>query len=118
MTLTDELKIFDDTIKANQPQYDLDRKTAKISALASKELDKYQYLTGKDIAYKLGVVEKNKSECSPLGKVFNKRLEKEEKKEGLVKRLKNIEGKNKQQLETIKDEGKKNNWMQLIKIIK
>ena len=103
MRLTDELKIFEDTIKANQPQYDLDRKTAKISALASKELDNYQYLT----AYKLGVVEKNKFECSPLGKVFNKRLEKEEKKEGLVKRLKNIEGKNKQQLETIKDQGKK-----------
>ena len=29
MTLTDELKIFDDTIKANQPQYDLDRKQLK-----------------------------------------------------------------------------------------
>ena len=29
MTLTDELKILDDKINANQPQYDLDRKAAK-----------------------------------------------------------------------------------------
>ena len=40
MTLTDELKNLDDKIKANQAQYDLDRKAAKISALSSKELDK------------------------------------------------------------------------------
>ena len=32
MTLTDELKILDDKIKANQAQYDLDREAAKISA--------------------------------------------------------------------------------------
>ena len=32
MTLTDELKILDDKIKANQAQYDLGRKAAKISA--------------------------------------------------------------------------------------
>ena len=42
MTLTDELKIIDDTIKSNQSQYDLDREAAKISALSSKELDKYE----------------------------------------------------------------------------
>ena len=36
MKLTDELKILDDKIKANQDQYDLDRKVAKISALLSK----------------------------------------------------------------------------------
>ena len=44
MTLTDELKIIDDKIKANQAQYDLDREAAKISALSSNELDKYEYL--------------------------------------------------------------------------
>ena len=38
MALTDELKILDDKIKANQPQYDLDRKATKMSALSSKEL--------------------------------------------------------------------------------
>ena len=41
MTSTDELKILDDKIKANQGQYDLDREAANISALSSKELDKY-----------------------------------------------------------------------------
>ena len=32
MTLTDELKILDDKIKANQTRYDLDREPTKISA--------------------------------------------------------------------------------------
>ena len=36
MILTDELKIIDDKIEANQDQYDLDREAAKISALPSK----------------------------------------------------------------------------------
>ena len=56
MTLTDELKIIDNKIKANQDQYDLDKEVAKISALSSKELDKYEYLTGEDLGYKPGVV--------------------------------------------------------------
>ena len=39
MTLTDELKILNDKIKANQAQYDLDREEAKISAVSSGELE-------------------------------------------------------------------------------
>ena len=35
--MTDELKILDNKIKANQAQYDLDRKAAKMSALPSGE---------------------------------------------------------------------------------
>ena len=54
MILTDELKI----LKANQAQYDLDREAAKISALSSGELEKYEYLTGENLGYKQGVVEK------------------------------------------------------------
>ena len=38
MTLSDQLKIIDDKIKANQAQYDLDRLAGKISALSSGEL--------------------------------------------------------------------------------
>ena len=49
MTLTDELKIPDDKIKASQAQYDLDREAAKISALSSGELEKDEYLTGGDL---------------------------------------------------------------------
>ena len=70
MTLTE---ILDDKVKANQAQYDLDRKTAKISALSSGELEKYEYLTG-DLGYKPDVIQKKKFEYSPLGKIFNKRL--------------------------------------------
>ena len=40
-------------------------------------------------------------------KVFNKGLEKENKKEGHLKRLKNIEGKNEEQLKVIKDQEEK-----------
>ena len=86
MTLTDEFKILDDEIKANQAQYDLDREAAKVSALSSKEMDTYKYLTGEDLEYKPGVVEKAKFEYFSLGKVFNKRLKKEDKKGRLFRR--------------------------------
>ena len=49
MTLTEKVKILGDKIKANKAQYDLDREAAKISALSSGELEKYKYLTGKDL---------------------------------------------------------------------
>ena len=99
MTLTDELKILDGKLKASQAQYDLVRKAAKISALSCKVLDKYEYLTGGDLGYKPGVVEQAKFEYTPLGKVFDKGLDECDKKEGLLKRLKNEE-----QLKVIKDQ--------------
>ena len=74
MTLTDELKILDDKIKANQAQYDLGREAAKISALSYKELDKYEYLTGEDLWYKPGVVEQAKFEYSPFGEALNNKV--------------------------------------------
>ena len=102
MTLTDELKIFDDKIKVNQAQYNLDREAAKISALSSGELKKYEYLTGRNLGYKPGVVEKDQFEYSLLGKVFNLGLDEKDKKEGLLRRLKNIEGKDEKQLKALK----------------
>ena len=102
-TITDQIKILDRKIMQNEAQYDLDRKAAKISELASNNLDKYEYLTGEDLGLKASTIEQAKSEYSPLGKVFTKELEKEKyKKEGLLKRLKNIEGKNKEQLKVLK----------------
>ena len=93
MILTDELKIPDHKIKkVNQIQYDLDREAAKISALSSKELYKYEYLTAEDLGCKPGVIEQAQCEYSPLGKGFNKGLEKDEKEEGLLTRLENIKG--------------------------
>ena len=79
----------------NEGQYDLDRKAAKISALSSNNLDKYEYLTGKDLGLKPSTIEQARFEYSPLGKIFNKNLSENDKKEGLLKRLENIEGKNK-----------------------
>ena len=71
MRLTDEIKILNDKIKVNQAQYMLDREAAMIAALSSKELDKYEYLTGEDLGYKPGVVEKGKFEYSSLGEALN-----------------------------------------------
>ena len=40
-----------------------------------------------------------------MGKIFNKGLDKDDKKEGLFKRLENINDKNEEQLQAIKDQG-------------
>ena len=95
MTVTDQIKILDKKIMQNEAQYDLERKAAKISGLSSNYLNKFEYLTSKDLGLKASTVEQAKYEYFPLGKVFTKKLEKEEdKKEGLLKRLKNIGDKN------------------------
>ena len=91
MTVTDQIKIIDNKVKTNQAQYDLDRLTAKISALPSGELRKYEYLTGEDLGYRPSVLEQTKFDCSPLGKMFNRGLAKDDKEKGLFKRLKHIE---------------------------
>ena len=78
MTLTDQIKIFDRKILQNEAQYDLDRKAAKISALSSNNLDKYEYLTGEDLGLKPITIEQAKFEYSPLGETFNKRLSKDD----------------------------------------
>ena len=68
MTLTDELKILDDKIKANQAQYDFGREAAQIPVLSSKDLlEKYKYLTGEDLGHRPSVLKKTKFEYSPLG---------------------------------------------------
>ena len=107
MTVTDQIKILNRKIKQNESQYDLDRKAAEISALSSKNLDKYELLTGEDLDLKPSTVAQAKFEYSPLGKIFNKGLIENDKKEGIFKKLKNIENKNKEQLKAIEDRGKK-----------
>ena len=64
----------------NEAQYDLDRKSAKISALSSNNLVKYEYLTGEELGLKPSTVEQAKFEYSPLGRIFNKGLDKDEDK--------------------------------------
>ena len=104
MTITDQIKILDKKVVQNEAQYDLDRKAAKISALSSSNLDKYEYLTGEDLGLTPNTVEQARFEYSPLGKIFNKGLSENDKKEGLFKGLKDIEDKNEKQLKVLKNQ--------------
>ena len=64
MTINEQVKILDNKIRANKAQYDLNRKAAKISALSSVELEKYEYLTGEYLEYKPDIVQKARFEYS------------------------------------------------------
>ena len=75
-------------------KYSMTWKAAKISALSSNNLDKYEYMTCEDFGLKSSTVEEAKFEYSLLGKIFNEGLDKDDQNEGLFERLKNIEGKN------------------------
>ena len=103
MTRKEQVKILDQKIEANNAQYNLDRMNAEISAYSSGDLHKYKYLTKKDLGYKPDASEQAKFEYSPLGKVFTDGLDKSDRNEGLLKRLKNIEDKSNNQLLTIKN---------------
>ena len=85
MTLTEQVKVLDDKIRANKTEYDLDRQAAKISALSSKDLEKYQYLTGEDLGYKPDVLQRAKSEYSPLREAFNTVFKKDGKNKKVIK---------------------------------
>ena len=113
MTLTKQVKTFDDKIKVNKAQYDLGREAAIISTLSSGELEKYEDLTGEDLGYKPDVIQKAKFEHSLLGKVFNKGLNESDKKEGVFKRLGDIKDANEKQLQATKAE-----HLKLVKRIK
>ena len=103
MTRKEQNKILDDKIKANNAQYNLDRMNAEISAYFSGDLPKYEYLTKKDLEYKPDAFEQAKCEYLPLGKVFTDGLDKSDRKEELLKRLKNIEDRSNNKLLTIKN---------------
>ena len=103
MTRKEQVKILDDKIEANKAQYNLDRMNAEISAYSNGDLPKYEYLTKKDLGYKPDAFEQAKFEYSPLGKVFTDGLDKSDRKEGLLKRLKNIEDRSNNQLLAIKN---------------
>ena len=75
--------------------------------MSSENFDKYEYLNGEDLNCKPSTVEQDEFDYTPLGKCFNKELKEEYKKEGLLKRLKNIKGKKKEQLKADEDQGKK-----------
>ena len=63
---------INDQIKDEKIQYDINKKAAKISALSSGKIDKYQYLTGTEIlrSNQQLIIEQAKFTYSPLGKAF------------------------------------------------
>ena len=114
MTITEQVKIRNNKNRANKAQYDLDRQNAKISALSSGELVKYEYLVVENLGCKPDVVQKEKLKYSTLDQLFNKGLDTTHKKERLFQLLFTfafnilcIEGKNEQQLQLIRNQGEK-----------
>ena len=73
--------------------------------MSSKNLPKYEHLTGEDLGYEPGALEQARFDYSPLSKFLNKGLKEDKKKEGPLKILKNIKGKNDEQLKAIEDQG-------------
>ena len=65
---------IDDQIIDEKLQYDSNREAAKISALSSGKIDKYEYLTGEEIlpSNQEQIIEQAKFTYSPLGKAFEK----------------------------------------------
>ena len=65
---------IEDQIKDEKLQYDINREAAKISALSSGKLDKYEYLTGEEIlpSNQQQLIQQAKFNYSPLGKAIEK----------------------------------------------
>ena len=47
--ITEKIKVINNKIEQNKAQYNLHRETAKISALSSGNVSKYEFLIGKDV---------------------------------------------------------------------
>ena len=67
---------IEDQIKDEKLQYDINREAAKISALSSGKIDKYEYLTGEEIllSNQQQIIQQAKFNYSPLGKAFEKQI--------------------------------------------
>ena len=76
MTRKDQIKILNNKIQSNTNQYKVDRLNAEISAFSSGDLNKYEFLTRKDLKYKPNALDKVRFGFSPLGKAFSNRLDK------------------------------------------
>ena len=67
---------IEDQIKDEKLQYDINGEAAKISALSSSKIDKYEYLTGEEIlpSNQQQIIQQAKFTYSPLGKAFEKQI--------------------------------------------
>ena len=82
---------IDEEIRNEKLQYYINREVAKISALSSWKIDKYKYLTGKEILppNQRKLIERAKFTYSPLGKA-----------------LKTIEDQGEKQIKALEEHGK------------
>ena len=65
-----------DKIRNEKLQYDIDREAAKISALSSGKIDKYEYLTNDEMLPpdESRIIEQAKFTYSPLSRTFKKQI--------------------------------------------
>ena len=99
-------------IRDEKVQYDINREAAKISALSSGKIHKYEYLTGEDIlpSNQQQIIEQAKFTYSPLGKAFEKQIKTiEDQGQKQVNALEDL--KPKEQAKAIED--KSNNQLKL-----
>ena len=68
--------IIDNKISDEEVQYDINRETAKLSALSSGKTDKYEFLTGNEVlpSDQSRIIELANFTYSPLGKAFGKQI--------------------------------------------
>ena len=71
MGIIEKNKAINNKIQQNKAQYDLNKRTAKVSALLSRNVSKYEFLTGKDVLPEKDLLQQaatiNRFEHSPLG---------------------------------------------------
>ena len=67
---------INDQIRHEKLQHDINKEAAKISALSSGKIHRYEYLTGEDILpfNQQQIIEQEKFTYSPLGKAFEKQI--------------------------------------------
>ena len=72
----------DNKIKTERLEYDINREAVKILALSSGKIDKYEYLTGKEMfpSHQSRIIEQAKFTFSPLSKAFEKKKIEEQRK--------------------------------------
>ena len=96
---------IEDQITDKKLQYDINREAAKISALSSGKIDKYEYLTGKEVlpSNQQQIIEQAKFTFSLLGTALEKQTKTiEDQEEKQINALKSLESSDKQ-LPSIKD---------------
>ena len=85
---------INDQIRDEKLQYDINREAAKISALSSGKIRKFEYLTGEDIlpSNQQQIIEQARFTYSPTGKAFEKQM-------------KTIEDQEEKQIKAVQDQG-------------